>query len=65
MLDAFNDMALRVYEGQRLDMDFETADDVTLDDYLRMVGDKTGALLGAATGFAPPTRAPRRWPNTA
>lgn len=49
VLDAFNDMALHVYEGQRLDMDFETADDVTLDDYLRMVGDKTGALLGAAT----------------
>lgn len=48
VLEAFNDMALRVYEGQRLDMDFETSSDVTLDDYLRMVGDKTGALLGAA-----------------
>lgn len=49
VLDAFNEMALRVYEGQRLDMDFETSEDVTLDDYLRMISCKTGALLGAAT----------------
>lgn len=48
VLDAFNDMALRVYEGQRLDMDFESRADVTLDDYLRMISFKTGALLGAA-----------------
>lgn len=49
VLDAFNDMAIRVYEGQRLDMDFETSDSVSLDDYIRMIGDKTGALLGAST----------------
>lgn len=48
VLDAFNLMALRVYEGQRLDMDFETADKVELADYIRMITDKTGALLGAA-----------------
>jgi len=48
VLDAFNDMALRVYEGQRLDMDFETSDEVGIDDYIRMISDKTGALLGAA-----------------
>lgn len=49
VLDAFNEMALRVYEGQRLDMDFEQKDDVSIDDYIRMISCKTGALLGAST----------------
>lgn len=48
VMDAFHQMSLRVYEGQRLDMDYEQKDDVTVNDYLRMVGDKTGALLGAS-----------------
>lgn len=48
VLQVFNDMALRVYEGQRLDMDFENRSDVTVADYLRMIGMKTGALLGAS-----------------
>jgi len=48
VLDAFNAMAVRVYEGQRLDMDFETRDDVSNDDYIRMIMDKTGALLGVS-----------------
>lgn len=48
VLETFNDMALRVYEGQRLDMDFETRDDVSIDDYTRMIMDKTGALIGAS-----------------
>lgn len=48
VLDTFNEMALRVYEGQRLDMDFETSDNVEIADYIRMISDKTGALLGAA-----------------
>ncbi len=48
VLDAFNAMAIRVYEGQRLDMDFETSDSVTLDDYIRMIMDKTGSLIGAS-----------------
>lgn len=48
VLDAFNDMAIKVYEGQRLDMDFETRDDVTRDKYVEMIGAKTGALLGAS-----------------
>lgn len=48
VLDTFNNMALRVYEGQRLDMDFENKEDVTSEDYLRMIGFKTGALLGAS-----------------
>lgn len=48
VLDAFNEMAIRVYEGQQLDMDFETAEDVSIDDYIRMITDKTGELLGAS-----------------
>lgn len=51
VLDTFNRMALRVYEGQRVDMDFETADNVNIDDYLKMIADKTGALLGAAASI--------------
>lgn len=48
VLDTFNDQALRVYEGQRLDMDFEDKDEVGLEEYIRMIKDKTGALLGGA-----------------
>lgn len=48
VLDAFNNMAVKVYEGQRLDMDFETRSDVTRDKYVEMIGAKTGALLGAS-----------------
>lgn len=48
VLDTFNDQALRVYEGQRLDMDFETNEEVCLDEYIEMIKSKTGALLGGA-----------------
>lgn len=48
VLDTFNDMAIDVYEGQRLDMDFETAEGITLPDYIGMITGKTGSLLGAA-----------------
>lgn len=48
VLDTFNDQAIRVYEGQRLDMDFESQDQVDLDEYIEMIKAKTGALLGGA-----------------
>lgn len=48
VLDTFNEMAIDVYEGQRLDMDFETAEKISLSDYLEMIEGKTGSLLGAA-----------------
>ncbi len=48
VLDIFNNMAIRVYEGQALDMEFEKSTDVTKEDYIRMIMDKTGALIGAA-----------------
>lgn len=48
ILDIFNEMAIRVYEGQALDMKFETEENVSKEDYIRMIMDKTGALLGAS-----------------
>lgn len=48
VLATFNDMAIKVYEGQRLDMDFETTDNISPESYLEMIEGKTGSLLGAA-----------------
>ena len=48
VIDIFNDMAIKVYEGQRLDMDFEKNKHIDLDLYLQMIEEKTGALLGTA-----------------
>lgn len=48
VLDTFNSQALRVYEGQRLDMDFENREEVPLGEYLDMIKGKTGALLGGS-----------------
>lgn len=48
VISVFNDMAIKVYEGQQLDMDFEDRDDVSLEEYIRMIKDKTGALLAAS-----------------
>lgn len=48
VLDTFNAQAVKVYEGQQLDMGFEERGDVTLDEYVDMIKGKTGALLGGA-----------------
>lgn len=48
ILNCFNQVAIKVYEGQRLDMDFEKRDLVSEEEYTRMVSYKTGALLGGA-----------------
>lgn len=48
VLTTFNDMAIKVYEGQALDMDFENSDNVSLEDYILMIEGKTGSLLGAS-----------------
>ena len=48
VLDTFNAMAIRVYEGQHVDMEFEKCENVEIADYIRMIEDKTGALIGAA-----------------
>ncbi|MDE3742379.1 polyprenyl synthetase family protein [Maribacter polysaccharolyticus] len=44
----FSKTALEVCEGQQYDMDFETRDDVTIPEYLRMIEYKTAVLVGAA-----------------
>ncbi|SEK34987.1 polyprenyl synthetase family protein [Parapedobacter koreensis] len=48
LMDAFNTMAMEVCEGQQLDMDFEHAASVGIDDYLQMIRLKTSVLLGTA-----------------
>lgn len=40
--------AMEVYEGQQMDMDFESRSDVTVDDYMKMIRLKTSVLLGCA-----------------
>src|SRR5690606_710944 len=44
----FSKTALEVCEGQQYDVDFETRDDVTIDEYLKMIECKTAVLVGAA-----------------
>lgn len=46
-LRLFSKTALEVCEGQQYDADFEHTDNVTLDDYYKMVRLKTGVLLAA------------------
>jgi geranylgeranyl diphosphate synthase type I len=41
----FHDMSLSLTEGQFLDMQFESRQDVTPEEYLDMIGRKTGALV--------------------
>ncbi|MFB6257427.1 MAG: polyprenyl synthetase family protein, partial [Flavobacteriales bacterium] len=48
ILEDFDRVALEVCEGQRADMEFEERTDVEVDEYLRMIASKTGALLGGA-----------------
>jgi geranylgeranyl diphosphate synthase type II len=44
----FSKTALEVCEGQQYDVDFETRDDVTIPEYLKMIKYKTAVLVGAA-----------------
>lgn len=48
LMHIFNHTALEVCEGQAADMDFEKRDDVSLPEYLRMIEQKTAALIGGA-----------------
>jgi geranylgeranyl diphosphate synthase type II len=48
IIDIFNVTAIEVCEGQQYDMEFETRDDVTLDEYLEMIRLKTSVLVGCA-----------------
>ncbi|WP_417935792.1 polyprenyl synthetase family protein [Flagellimonas allohymeniacidonis] len=44
----FSQTAMEVCEGQQYDVDFETRNDVTIPEYLRMIEFKTAVLVGAA-----------------
>ena len=63
LLAVFTDVAVGVCEGQQYDMDFESRDDVTVEEYLRMIELKTAVLLagalkiGALCGGAEPAQA--------
>ena len=47
-LDTFNATAQGVCQGQQLDMEFESRDDVGIDEYIEMIRLKTAVLLGGA-----------------
>ena len=47
-LPLFNKMATEICEGQQYDVDFETRDDVTLEEYTHMIRLKTAVLLATA-----------------
>lgn len=44
----FSKTALEVCDGQQLDVDFETRNDVTINEYIKMITLKTSVLVGAA-----------------
>ena len=48
VLKIFNKTALEVCEGQQLDMDFETSDSVSIENYIEMIRLKTAVLLAAS-----------------
>ena len=48
LLEIFNRTAIEVCEGQQLDMDFETRNDVSIEEYIEMIRLKTSVLLGCA-----------------
>lgn len=47
-LEVFTRTAVEVCEGQQYDMDFETRNNIILDDYMEMIRLKTAVLLGAS-----------------
>lgn len=48
LLEIFNRTAVEVCEGQQLDMDFETRNNVSIAEYIEMIRLKTSVLLGCA-----------------
>lgn len=48
VVELFNDTAIKVYEGQQYDMDYETRNDVSVAEYINMIRLKTSVLLGCA-----------------
>ena len=48
VIDTFNLMNQEICQGQQYDMEFETRDNVTIDEYIEMIRLKTSVLLGRA-----------------
>ncbi|MEO9532387.1 MAG: polyprenyl synthetase family protein [Crocinitomicaceae bacterium] len=48
ILKLYNITAIEVCEGQQMDMDFETSDEVSIDNYITMIRLKTAVLLGCS-----------------
>lgn len=48
LIELFNKTAIEIYEGQQYDMDFETRNDVSVDEYMEMIRLKTSVLLACA-----------------
>ena len=48
ILQCFNETAIEVCEGQQKDMNFERRDDVSLEEYMDMIRQKTAVLLACA-----------------
>lgn len=48
IMNIFNETAIGVCEGQQIDMEFETQNDVSIDEYLNMIRLKTAVVLGGA-----------------
>lgn len=48
ILPKFNKTAIEVCEGQQYDMNFETIEDVSISEYIKMITLKTSVLLGLA-----------------
>ena len=48
LVELFSKTAIEVCEGQQYDMDFETRDDVGIEEYLKMIEYKTAVLIGAS-----------------
>lgn len=49
VLGCFNYTAMTVCEGQQCDMNFESREDVTMEEYMDMIDKKTAALLAGST----------------
>ncbi len=47
IMKLFNKTALEVCEGQQMDIDFESRNDVSIDEYIKMITLKTSVLVGA------------------
>ena len=48
LIEAFNDTAIKVCEGQQLDIEFETQNNLKFDDYIQMISYKTAVLLASS-----------------